>query len=366
MARKVKFALEMADGAKVRSNIEELREHFDMESIISHYLSGKLLEWLEDRYYDDEAIKIADLDKNAPNLNTQLCAIIGVDASEFDALDTEAVERLNEKKAILQQKTSDETIIANAGITALTQEDLADLLDLESPVIYLCGEKFNIPIRVEHKKYVGILGTPKIEIRANSIEDLNKKDIIFENVVLPWNTTPFNTCAINKAPIEIIDSPKNIPIEHLKEIYYSIYKEELNSYKIPYNFNTIWNISNQQTKKEFTTKLNQTQKSIALNLICKNKYVEDDIIYICISNDFSAGFALTKDSFCYGGKLGEGIVKYVDIVNAVKGDIWSINLKCQNKKNYVVNSLDRHYTLIGFSWSIEKIITYLNIVKNLF
>ena len=49
MARKGKFALEMADGTKVRSNIEELREHFDMESIISHYLSGKLLEWLEDR-----------------------------------------------------------------------------------------------------------------------------------------------------------------------------------------------------------------------------------------------------------------------------------------------------------------------------
>jgi len=186
MARKVKFALEMADGTKVRSNLEELREHFDMESIASYYLSGKLLEWLEDRYYDDEAAKIEELDKDAPNLNAQLCAIIGVDASKFDALDIEAVERLNEKKSILRQKTSDSTIIENAMITALNQEDLADLLDLESPVIYLCGDKFNIPIRVEHKRYVGILGTPKVEIRATSDDDINKKDIIFENVLLPW------------------------------------------------------------------------------------------------------------------------------------------------------------------------------------
>ena len=186
MARKVKFALEMADGTKVRSNLEELREHFDMESIASYYLSGKLLEWLEDRYYDDEAAKIEELDKDSPNLNAQLCAIIGVDASKYDALDLEAVERLNEKKTILRQKTSDSTIIDNAMITALNQEDLADLLDLESPVIYLCGDKFNIPIRVEHKRYVGILGTPKVEIRATSDDDIKKKDIIFENVLLPW------------------------------------------------------------------------------------------------------------------------------------------------------------------------------------
>ncbi len=186
MARKVKFALEMADGTKVRSNLEELREHFDMESIASYYLSGKLLEWLEDRYYDDEATKIEELDKDSPNLNAQLCAIIGVDASKYDALDLEAVERLNEKKTILRQKTSDSTIIDNAMITALNQEDLADLLDLESPVIYLCGDKFNIPIRVEHKRYVGILGTPKVEIRATSDDDIKKKDIIFENVLLPW------------------------------------------------------------------------------------------------------------------------------------------------------------------------------------
>ena len=219
MARKVKFALEMADGTKVRNSIEELREHFDMQSVASYYLSGKLLEWLEDRYYDDEAAKIEELDKDAPNLNAQLCAIIGVDASEFDALDVEAVERLNEKKSILRQKTSDNTIIENAMITALNQEDLADLLDLESPVIYLCGDKFNIPIRVEHKKYVGILGKPKIEIRASSDDDLKAKDILFENVMLPW---------VKEAEHSVVSSQftcTNSKTQELRNIFRDIFRK---------------------------------------------------------------------------------------------------------------------------------------------
>lgn len=32
MERKIKFALEMSDGMKVRGGLEELQEHFDLES----------------------------------------------------------------------------------------------------------------------------------------------------------------------------------------------------------------------------------------------------------------------------------------------------------------------------------------------
>ena len=298
MARKVKFALEMADGAKVRSNIEELREHFDMESIISHYLSGKLLEWLEDRYYDDEAIKIADLDKNAPNLNAQLCAIIGVDASEFDALDTEAVERLNEKKAILQQKTSDETIIANAGITALTQEDLADLLDLESPVIYLCGEKFNIPIRVEHKKYVGILGTPKIEIRATSDTDLKEKDILFESVILPWNKSSATSVpALDNPSNERDVTPSSVTTE-LFELWNSSASEWRRKYKQYSAVNNKWEVISAPGQPSEESKFNSGKIKIALRTICDNKYTENDIVKALIADDFSSACIFTTDAVC--------------------------------------------------------------------
>ena len=197
MARKIKFALEMADGAKVRGSIEELREHFDLEKAVGYFLSGKLVEWLEDRFYEDEAEAVEAIDKDAPDLRERLCEALDVPYEGDSELDVAALERLNEKKAILRQKTGDEEIISHAAQTALNQEDLADLLEMDEPVIYLCGEKFSIPARVKNKKYVGILGTPTISIKANSQKEADAKGIVFENVRLPWgnpSTEITNSC----------------------------------------------------------------------------------------------------------------------------------------------------------------------------
>ena len=79
MARKIKFALEMSDGTKIRSNIEELREHFDIESIMGYFLSGKLQEWLEDRYYENEANEIAKINKDDNDIRMKVCRILGVE-----------------------------------------------------------------------------------------------------------------------------------------------------------------------------------------------------------------------------------------------------------------------------------------------
>lgn len=48
MAKKIKFALTMKDGTKVRT-LNELREHFDLERVIGYFLDGRLQKWLEDR-----------------------------------------------------------------------------------------------------------------------------------------------------------------------------------------------------------------------------------------------------------------------------------------------------------------------------
>ena len=45
MAKKIKFALKMQDGAEVR-NIEDLREHFDIDTVVGYFLDGRLLTWL--------------------------------------------------------------------------------------------------------------------------------------------------------------------------------------------------------------------------------------------------------------------------------------------------------------------------------
>lgn len=393
MARKVKFALEMADGTKVRNNLEELREHFDMESIARYYLSGKLLEWLEDRYYDDEAAKIEELDKDAPNLNAQLCAIIGVDASKYDALDLEAVERLNEKKTFLRQKTSDSTIIDNAMITALNQEDLADLLDLESPVIYLCGEKFNIPIRVEHKKYIGVLGTPKIEIRATSDADLKAKDIIFENVLLPWEKTQTDT---KPKPLttETPDSTcsnevATCSVDQLFALYKSVAISRYNNNSIPvWEFIDRWGNFSRKVKS-----ISNQQKSLALMSMCRNKYKEDDIVKAFLAEDFSSGCIFTADSVCLYDKKSLTIhnahndtsyiipyneitmtsatpitpddIKKDSIKLALAGDIEINNLKIVLKNNIEVITPTKDSSTIYIWYLADIFANYLNLAKNI-
>ena len=188
MARKERFALDMGNNTKVR-NLDELKEHFNLDKTVDFFRDGTLLTWLEDRYYDDEAEAIAAIPPDAEDPHAAICEALDIPFekdSEKPIFDPEMFHRIAEKKLILAQKTDDIEIIKNADKTALTQEDLADLLDLDFPVIYLCGKKFNVPIRVKHKKYIGILGTPEIEIRARSSIERQEPDISFEYVLLPW------------------------------------------------------------------------------------------------------------------------------------------------------------------------------------
>lgn len=184
MARKIKFALEMADGAKVRTNIEELREHFDIQSVLGYFVSGKLQEWLADRYYDEEAEKIGELNKEDQELNKKLCSILGVEYMETDKADMETLQRINEKKAILRQVTSDTNVIDNAQWVAFDQEELADLLDEDATTIYLYGDKFNIPIRRKNMTYIGV-NNPQISINAKEYKEIEDSNIKLINVTLP-------------------------------------------------------------------------------------------------------------------------------------------------------------------------------------
>ena len=65
MARKVKFPLIMKDGVEVRT-LDELKENFDVEKVVSYFNDGRLLTWLQSRYYEDEADKIEQLEKKRP------------------------------------------------------------------------------------------------------------------------------------------------------------------------------------------------------------------------------------------------------------------------------------------------------------
>ena len=185
MARKILIPLDM-NGVKVRT-LEALKENFDLEKVTAYFLDGTLIKWLEGRYYDDEAEKVRNLSKDDANLGKKLCAVFGVEYTG-EEIDTENVARRHEILKKLKQLTSDEEIISHAAQVAMTQEDLAYLLEEEdAATIYLCGEKFSIPTSFENRKYVGILGKPEIKISIQTAEELKAKGITFENVELPKN-----------------------------------------------------------------------------------------------------------------------------------------------------------------------------------
>ena len=49
--------------------------------------------------------------------------------------------------------------------------------------------------------------------------------------------------------------------------------------------------------------LSAIEKKMFLKVVCDNKYSEDELIFIRVYDDFSAGWALTKDSFCVSDSI---------------------------------------------------------------
>lgn len=87
----VKFPLEMKNGIMAR-NMSEVRENFDIEKIVSYFLEGKLLTWLEARYYEEEAEAVSVLTKNDTQLVKKLHQIFGIEFVEEKEIDTEEIK----------------------------------------------------------------------------------------------------------------------------------------------------------------------------------------------------------------------------------------------------------------------------------
>ena len=150
----VKFPLKMADDTMVRT-LEDLREHFDLTTVLSYYDNGRLVKWLENGLYDDEAAKVAALDTAYEDFAKNLCAILGVNhpADDHIAVDLGSISHRNKRIEQLRQYTVDDTILSAVDRVVFTQEELADLLQKGITDVYLCGEQFSIPEGFENISY---------------------------------------------------------------------------------------------------------------------------------------------------------------------------------------------------------------------
>lgn len=185
--RRIKFALELKDDEQVRS-LEELQEHFDLEKIIGYYQDGKLLTWLEDRFYDDEADEIKKLSGDESDLGEQLCRIFNIEHSDVqDADDPETIAWRKERLERLKQFTDDSSILQHVDWVAFDQDDLEEILHEENcDTVYLCHSKFVFPsgiLRKKNMRYIGIGKNVEAVIKSNEPVDFDGLGIVFENVI---------------------------------------------------------------------------------------------------------------------------------------------------------------------------------------
>ncbi len=194
--KKIRFPLVMGDGAEVRS-VAELQEHFSLPEVLAYLKNGKLVTWLRNFYEEELADKAAALDPQSEDLPEQLCRLFDVDyEAQEDA--AERKQRLEE----LQKYTSDQRFLDHVDTVAFDQDELYDLLDENETDIYLCGERFTIPLGKKGVSYTGV-NDPVVVIGSKTPVDWAEKGItlsgvrydekyqkVLEKAALPAEQTP--------------------------------------------------------------------------------------------------------------------------------------------------------------------------------
>lgn len=180
MAKKIRFPLKMEDDIEVRT-LEKLKENFSLERILIYISNGKLVTWLRDRYIDDIADKIEALDKNDIEITKKVFEIFDIEYDEKKVMDAEKIKERTEKLDKLKKYTTEQRFLDVVDNVAFTEDDIYDLLDEEQTEIYLCGERFFIPISKKGINYIGI-NNPVVIINSKKVIDWNERRITFSDV----------------------------------------------------------------------------------------------------------------------------------------------------------------------------------------
>lgn len=181
MAKKIKFPLEMENGIEVR-DLESLKNHFSISRVIDYLKDGRLITWLRDRYCDDIADKLASTDLESKSMAQELCDLFGI---EYNQEIQEELEKNDERAARinkLKEFTKDREFVKRIDNVAFDQCELDDLLDKGQTEIFLCGERFSIPMSKGGVTYTGI-NRPVAVIDSDHEVDWKEKSIELRGVI---------------------------------------------------------------------------------------------------------------------------------------------------------------------------------------
>ncbi len=180
MAKKIRFPLEMDNGVEVR-DMEGLREHFSLAKVLEYFENGKLAVWLRDHYENDIADAVEALGKDEQDLAKKLSEIFDVPYDENAEEELEKAAERAERLKRLKEYTEDEQFWDKVDNVAFEQDELYDLLDEDAETIYLCGERFSIPLSKSGVQYIGI-NNPTVVVDSKVLVDWEEKRIVLEGV----------------------------------------------------------------------------------------------------------------------------------------------------------------------------------------
>ena len=180
MAKKIRFPLEMENGIEVRS-MEELRNNFSLGRVLEYVQNEKLVIWLRDRYENNIADAIAELDKMDSELPRKVSAIFDIPYDEKIEEDLKQAAERAERIKRLKEFTDEKQYADKIDNVAFDQDELYDLLDEEVNEVYLCGDRFEIPLSVKGISYKGI-NNPVVVIDSKTEVDWLAKEILLEAV----------------------------------------------------------------------------------------------------------------------------------------------------------------------------------------
>lgn len=172
----------MKNDIEVR-DIEELKDNFSLAQVLFYLANGKLDTWLRDRRLDDIADAISKLNQEDAEFNKKVCDIFEVECVEECGVSIKKVKEKQRKIELLQTFTDGESFIEVIEKIAFEQNDVYDLLNKGENVIYLCGDKFTIPLNNKSISYIGI-NNPLIAIFPEDGMESKEVDINFENIRL--------------------------------------------------------------------------------------------------------------------------------------------------------------------------------------
>ncbi|MBR1728826.1 MAG: hypothetical protein IJ728_04810 [Selenomonadaceae bacterium] len=162
--------------------IEELIQNFTLAELVTLTEDKSLQNWLESRFYNEQAILLnADhiAKYNDDELRLAICEVLEIDPLTLSDYDSRAIDRALEKrrkKSIYADNESDNEIIAE------TQQDLIKILaDNKSDKIYLCGGEFQISLNKENITYIG-RDNAVVNITSKQPINFDEKNIHLKNL----------------------------------------------------------------------------------------------------------------------------------------------------------------------------------------